>query len=1181
VTDRELDQRALGVFFAACSLDEEQRPGFLASTCGSDRDLRARVEALLVADAAPGDPVVSVRSAADSVARSLDRTLERAPPCSARYRIEGEIGRGGMGVVYRARDTKLGRPVAIKVLPPDLALDTSRLQRFEREATMLASLNHPNIATVHDLEEADGSLLLVLELIEGETLSKRIRSGTLSMEEALGASVQIATALEVAHARAVIHRDLKPQNVMLDADGHLKVLDFGLAKSTLQGSSKAGLAAQTHDGRPAASALLGTPGYMSPEQTRGEEVDRRADVWAFGCVLFAALSARDAFAGETARERIAATLDREPDWDALPAATPGAVVKLIRRCLKKDPLRRLGDAGDARRELEQALSRLSIGTAARKKRRNNLPRQLTSFVGRVKETAEVVRLLEDDRLVTLTGVGGCGKTRLALKVASEVEREYDDGVWLVELSSLSDAAQVPRALVSVLGLGEKRGRTLTEILVQYLESRTALIVLDNCEHLIAACSQLAQTLLEACPQVNILATSRERFGVVGERTYPVPRMAVPEGEDVLGIEKLGGFESVELFVKRASAARAGFRLNDTNVASVARLCQRLDGIPLGLELAAARVRMLSVDEIAERIDRHVFRLLEGGNETALPRQKTLQATLDWSHDLLSPRAQVLFRRLSVFSDGWTLEAAENVCGDTTIDSHEVLDLMTSLVDKSLVEARVAAPVARYRFLATVHSYAQEKLRVAEEDANFTARHRSHFLSLATTAEPEMEGPDQIEWLDRLERELDNFRTALSAHGKRDQAGDAELRLRLAVSLLHFWESRSYLHEGRKSLERALDSCKATPDDLRARASSALAYLARLQGDLDEALSLQQKSLDLSRKLGDSAGIAGALNGLGLIAQEQSDFGKAKAVHEESLELSRATGDEHTVALVLNNLGLTARNVSDLESAKSLCRESLAISRRLGDLRNIARVLGALSIFALEAGDLEEAQTLGEESLALERQLGHRMAIAGDLNTLGNIANARGRMSVARARYEEAMLVNHEIGNQLWVAYNIGNLGELDALEGDVASAHARHSQCLQVLRRLGDKGGVARTLCALGGLARTAGDTEGARTHLEESLRLARDTGARPEAAEALTGLAFVAAAEVQPGKSARLLAATERERKAGGWALEDAESREWEALVEDLRSALGDDEFAEAWAAGREMSLEECIDHALSHRLP
>ena len=437
---------------------------------------------------------------------------------------------------------------------------------------------------------------------------------------------------------------------------------------------------------------------------------------------------------------------------------------------------------------------------------NNLPLQLTSFIGREREIDEVKHLLTTTRLLTLTGAGGCGKTRLALQVAADAPGVYPDGVWLGELAALSDPALVPHAVASAVGAREIPGSTVTESLVGYLRTRTLLLVLDNCEHVVGAAAELVDALLRSCPGVRILATSREPLGSAGETTWRVPSLAVPPHSAVgeLDLEHLTQYETVQLFIDRALAALPGFVVTSQNAAALAEICRRLDGIPLAIELAAARVRAFSVDQIAARLDDR-FRLLTAGQRTAMPRQQTLRATVDWSYMLLSDPERALLRRLSVFAGGWAFEAAEAVAAGDGIHTYAVLDLLPQLVDKSLVIAEEQRGAVRYRLLETIRQYARDRLQEAGEAERTRDRHLTYFLQLAEEAEPKLRGSEDRLFLVRLEEEHANLRLALEWGLTPSARGDAALRL--SGALTWFWWLRSYHDEGRRWLARAL---AATP-----------------------------------------------------------------------------------------------------------------------------------------------------------------------------------------------------------------------------------------------------------------------------------------------------------------------------------------------------------------------------------
>jgi len=623
---------------------------------------------------------------------------------------------------------------------------------------------------------------------------------------------------------------------------------------------------------------------------------------------------------------------------------------------------------------------------------NNLPRQLSSFIGREKEIAEIKRLLSASPLVTLIGTGGCGKTRLALQVAAEVLEQYPQGVWLVELAALSDPNLLVQTIATSLGLRESPGQPLLQTLRDYLQSRTLLLVLDNCEHLIQACADLIATLLQACPHLSLLTTSREALRIGGEQMYRVPSLLAPDPDNLPKEEKdlaaiVSEYEAPRLFVERASLQKPDFAITPQNAAMVASVCHRLDGIPLAIELAAARVSVLSVEEIEARLE-HRFRLLSGGSRTALPRQKTLQATLDWSYDLLSKPERSLLSRLSVFSGGWTLAAAEAVCAREDIEAWEVLDLLTSLVNKSLVIAEEQVGRSRYRMLETVRQYNRERLAQTGQESEIQGRHKDFFLAMAEEARPQLKGLEQAIWLERLEAEHDNLRAALAwcSAEEGDPSG-----LPLANALWRFWEVRGHLSEGRAYMTEVLKRAKAGgPTKERASVLNAAGVLARLQGDYEAARMLHEESLTLLRELEDKEGIAAALNNLGNVASELGDHRSAMALYAESLAILRQLGDKVRIAMALGNLGVMACDQEDYPSARRLQEEGLSLFRELGHKHGIATSLGNLGLLASHQGDYEIARTLQKESLSLRRELGNKSGIACSLEALAFLEVADGQ-----------------------------------------------------------------------------------------------------------------------------------------------------------------------------------------------
>jgi len=613
---------------------------------------------------------------------------------------------------------------------------------------------------------------------------------------------------------------------------------------------------------------------------------------------------------------------------------------------------------------------------------SNLPGQLTSFIGRDREMAEVKRLLSTARLVTFTGIGGAGKTRLALQVAADALEEFKDGVWVAELAPLSDPGLVPKAVAAALGLPEPVGRSPIETLVDYLQPRSLLLVLDNCEHLLPACAQLAKTLLGACPHVRIVATSREALDTEGETRYRVPSLSVPDSS-ILSLERLGEFEAVRLFVDRATDARPSFVMDAHNAMAVATICRELDGIPLAIELAAARVKALSVEHIAERLhDR--FRLLTSGKRTALPGHQTLRAAMDWSHDLLSDPERVMLRRLSVFAGGFTLEAAEVVCDGQGVNATDVIDLQTRLVEKSLVVFYERD--GRYGMLETVRQYGREKLLDSGEEAAVRGKHRDWYLGLAEQAELELRGPRQKVRLDQLEAEHDNMRTALE--WSRTDGSGAEQGLRLAGALWWFWFLHGHWNEARGWLGVALARGSDVAGAIRAKALRGAGCFAYL-GDTAEARPLNEEGLALSRELGDNAGVAWFLGILGIVAMREVDYQRSSALLEESLALSRELKDKWLIAQALAQTGVLALFRGDVGRSASDLTQCVAMMRELRDHWGVAFGLRALGSTALSQRDIKQAAAYFKESLSWGRGIDYGYAVQQCLEGLATVASVQG------------------------------------------------------------------------------------------------------------------------------------------------------------------------------------------------
>jgi predicted ATPase/DNA-binding SARP family transcriptional activator len=716
--------------------------------------------------------------------------------------------------------------------------------------------------------------------------------------------------------------------------------------------------------------------------------------------------------------------------------------------------------------------------------RPHLPSPLTSFIGRESQIAEILRRLEDHRLLTLTGAGGCGKTRLALRVAGELVGEFAGGVWLVELAPLADPALVPQAVATALGVREEPDRPLVNTLTRALCDRQLLLVLDNCEHLVDACAHLVETLLEACPSLKILATSREPLRITGENPFRVPSLSLPNEAPLPPWERLIEYEAVRLFVERAALVQPGFRVTNKNAAWVTQVCHRLDGIPLAIELAAARASALPVQQIAQRLDDR-FHLLTTGSRTALPRHRTLQALIDWSYDLLQPKEQALLRRLSVFAGGWTLEAAEAVCHGDGLMERELLDLLTTLVEKSLVQYEAEAE--RYRLLETVRQYARDRLLEAGEGEAVRSRHVACFLALAEEAESKMRSPAKQEWLERLDREHDNLRAALAwCH---EQTGETERELRLAAALWWFWALRDHVEEGRGWLTGALARSSASARTAaRAEALCGAGMLANEQGDA-AGRHLLEDSIALRRELENRQGLACSLRTLAGMIIGQDDP-TARSLLVESRAICEELGDRWGLVPSLWYLGHLAAMEKDHAGARPLYQEAASVAREVGDQWNLSWALCGLGGVALDQQDLTTAQTWFTECLKIQQGLGTKGSTVYALQGLGTVARERGEYPIARSFFEEALAIWREARNTDATARSLLDLGAVAVHQGDYSAACAFWSESLVLFQELDDPTNIAVTLDNLAQLAQQAQDNpETARALWEEEPALDQERG--------------------------------------------------------------------------------------------
>ena len=679
--------------------------------------------------------------------------------------------------------------------------------------------------------------------------------------------------------------------------------------------------------------------------------------------------------------------------------------------------------------------------------KHNLPHQLTSFIGREKEIAEVEQLLATTRLLTLTGSGGCGKTRLALQVARQMLHTYPDGVWLVELASLEHASLVTQTVASVLAVKEQAGKALLDTVAEWVASRKLLLVLDNAEHLLTACGELVDLLLRHCDRLTVLVTSREHLGITGELTYRVPSLSVPDARGDATPEEALASEAARLFIERARLQRPELEMTAKDATSLASICRRLDGIALAIELAAPRVRTMSIGELSRRIDDR-FSLLTEGSRTALPRHRTLRSLIDWSHDLLDDAEKRVLWRASVFAGGWTLEAAERVCSGTYVDRDKVLDILTSLADKNLVTVDTREEVTRFGMLETVRHYALDRLRESTEEDAVRTRHLEYFLQMAERLdEPQVDELRQ-RWLDRTQGELDNFRAALAwceADATRAVTG-----LTLAGRLYWLWTTRINPGEGRGWVARLLAADRtAEKHEAHARAFHAAGTLAFHQADLAAAEACHREALAIWRRLGDRRQMLRSLGSLGNVAMQQSRMSEAMALYEEAVAIAREVGDRRSIVIGLTNLGQVAKALGDYTKGGALLEEAVSISREFGR-RSAADPLATLGAVRFLQGDLVAARAHLTEALEANREFGTRRGIAQVLQEIGLVSLAEGDIGTARMQLREALAIHHAMGDGLGVASALDALAALSLASATPTTAARLWGHAQRLREEIGD-----------------------------------------------------------------------------------------------------------------------------------
>ena len=912
-----------------------------------------------------------------------------------------------MGEVYRAHDTRLDRPVALKILPDTAATDEDARLRLLREARRTSAIDHANIVTIYSFEETDAALLIVMEYVEGRDLRELIESGPLSIDRVLHIGYQVADALAAAHSEGVVHRDIKPSNILVAPDGQAKVVDFGVAAAFFDpGNVDTALGTRASEQSQQADGICGTVGYMSPEQVLAKPLDGRSDLFSLGCVLYEAATGRSAFPGATPYEIMRAIAEEDPPLPStLGMGLPSEFDFVLAKLLAKEREQRYAEASEPAADLRQLASgspQSRPTTASGPFRRiDNLPPQPGRLIGREKERDEVAALLREGStgLVTLTGPPGTGKTRLAVSVAASLRDEFRNGLCFVDLAPIHDPDLVAATISQALGLRETRNRSVLEGLRDSLRDAELLILLDNFEQVIAA-APVVSTLAAVSSTVRILVTSREVLRVREELAYHIGELALPEELELPPEELQAASPAVELFVERAAAVKPDFRLTTENAAAVARICRQLDGLPLAIELAAARVKMLPPSTILERL-RDQFTLLTGGARDLPDRQRTLRDAIDWSYELLDDDEKVLLQRLCLFVGGCGLDAAEAVIEPGAELGTTVLDGLSSLVDKSFVVGKETAQAEpRFLLLETIREYGLSRLRDGGSNEETRRRHADYYLQMVETASPKLETAEGKEWLSRLTVEHGNLRAALESL---IDCGTTEKALRMGGALWRFWERRGHLQEGRARLDQLLELSDATRYvGPTMKVLYAAGVLADAQGDYTAARGHFSRHLEACRRLDYPAGVGTSLNNLAITAQREQDYETARSLFVESLEILKQLDDQEATAWSLYNLSQVSLYLQDLHAARSFAEEALELNRSVGDERGVAWSLSNRADVARAQDDWQAARSDYEDGLGIFRRLGDDRGIASVLADLAELARLQGREREARDLLRESL-----------------------------------------------------------------------------------------------------------------------------------------------------------------------------------
>ncbi len=952
---------------------------------------------------------------------------------SDRYLLEREIGAGGMATVYLAVDLKHQRPVAVKVLRPELSATVGH-DRFLRELTTTAGLRPPGILPLYDSGEGAGFLFYVMPFVEGESLRDRLaRDGQLPIEDALRFADEIANALSYAHGRGVIHRDIKPENILLE-NGHAIVADFGIAQA---------VGAAGDDKLTVAGMAVGTPTYMSPEQASGDVIDARSDLYALGCLVYEMLAGTPPFTGPTAiAVMMRHAIEPVPKLGTLRAAVSRPVIEAVERALAKSPADRFASVEEWRRALTRASGSHPTGSArpATPQISRPAPTPANALLGRDSALAQATeRIRAGARVFTVTGTGGAGKTRFAIELFTLLQDDFPNGSAYVSIASVTAASEVMPTIATALGITEAHGRSAVDAVATVIGTGRILVLLDNLEHVLDAAGEIAE-LVSRCANMCVITTSRAPLKIGAESELALPPLALPDAQTT-AVEALLQSPAVALFAQRAAKVQPTFAITSANGAAVASICIRLDGLPLALELAAARIRILEPAALLRRLD-DALDLLTSGDRDLPERQRTLRATIDWSYSLLDAAEQRLLRRLSVFAEGWALEEMEAVCYSTRERVH-ALDELSSLVEKGLV--RVVEAGERYFLLETIRSFAAEALLQSGEAIEVQRAHADVFLAFAEAIDAGIRGIGQLDAMQQARGESANMHVAIrwytgqaraaSTGAVPRESGDAavdvvESGLRLCGALNWFWHISGLHFTARDAIDGLLPlSLERPPSRGRAMALLASGMASINTGETERAFDEWARGLADARALADDALMAEACVYVGYGHMSVGRMEESGVALDEAMAYSEKHDLDFLLALSMSMKGLQQFLIGLADAGFALVTQARRIQTRIGDYEGGGLALSFLAQMTAAKGEYGRALELYGQALMSFKRVGDRPELARVHSEIGWTALSAQRIPVAREAFRRSLRVYDEVGSARGVGLALTGLAAAEAAEG--------------------------------------------------------------------------------------------------------------------------------------------------------